>query len=74
MDRLQSAILSYRAILNFLFTPVWQCEGGGLAPEAARGSDEVGGGAAERVILPLEHGGQVDHGGGMASLGNTKRH
>lgn len=31
-------------------------------------SVEVRGGAAEGVVLPLEHGGQVDHGGGMVHL------
>lgn len=38
------------------------------APEASGVSEEVGGRTAECVVLPLKHGGQIDHGGGMVCL------
>lgn len=46
-----------------LETPRGQSSMGGR-----RRSEEVGGGPAERVVLPLEHGLQVDHGGRMVGL------
>lgn len=42
------------------------------ASRRGNASVEVRGGAAERVVLPLEHGRQVNHGGGMVRLAGTE--